>query len=107
MSKTYYMPRTDAEKVLWLKNFANKLPGYTNKYGLVAADATEAQKCADFFAWILDARNHAVRYVRSAACRRTDKNGSPNQQSCEKELLLNNTNNGAKEYYFHSCRSDK
>ncbi len=38
---------------------------------------------------------HAVRYLRFAACRRTDKNDSPNQQSCEKELLLKNTNNGA------------
>ena len=57
MTKNYFMPRTDAEKALWLKNFATKLPSYIAKYGLAAGDVSDAQKGADFFAWVLDARN--------------------------------------------------
>ncbi len=57
MSKNYYLPKGDGEKSLWLKNFANKLPLYISKYGLVAGDATDAQKSSDFFAWIIDSKN--------------------------------------------------
>lgn len=36
MSKTF-MPRTEAEKLAWLRNFANKLATYATKYAISAA----------------------------------------------------------------------
>ena len=32
--KKYYLPRTDAERITWLKNFAGKLNNYVEKFGI-------------------------------------------------------------------------
>lgn len=38
MKKTFFMPNAIGERVLWLNNFAAKLPNYFGKYGIDNAD---------------------------------------------------------------------
>ncbi|MBK8442272.1 MAG: hypothetical protein IPL35_02155 [Sphingobacteriales bacterium] len=64
MSKISFIPRIDSEKDLWLKNFAQKLNGYTAKYGITAAEVSDMQAAALQFSYWLDYRNKAEEYVR-------------------------------------------
>lgn len=47
--KKYFMPRTEADKLSWLKNFANKLGTYATKYNITAAEVTDMQNSAAFY----------------------------------------------------------
>ena len=47
--KKYFLPRTEADKLTWLKNFANKLGTYATKYGITAAEVTDMQNSAAFY----------------------------------------------------------
>lgn len=47
--KKYYLPRGEAEKLGWLKNFANKLGTYATKYNITAAEVTDMQNSALFY----------------------------------------------------------
>ena len=64
MSKISFIPKSDSEKDLWLKNFAQKLNGYTAKYGVTAAEVSDMQASSLQFAYWLDYRNKAEEYVR-------------------------------------------
>jgi len=57
MSKQPFMPRDDMGKQAWLKNFANKLPNYTAKYGIAAPDLTDIQNGSAAFDYWMDYRN--------------------------------------------------
>ena len=48
MKKTY-MPSQEIEKLIWLKNFANKLSTYATKYNITVAEITDMQNSAAFF----------------------------------------------------------
>lgn len=47
--KKPFMPRTEAEKLSWLKNFANKLGTYATKYNITAAEVTDMVNGAAFY----------------------------------------------------------
>ncbi|MEO6831705.1 MAG: hypothetical protein ABI378_05225 [Chitinophagaceae bacterium] len=53
MTKGFYLPKADAERVTWLKNFATRLPNYSTKYGLAPSDASNMQAAADFLAALI------------------------------------------------------
>lgn len=48
------MPRTEAEKLSWLKNFANKLGTYAAKYSITAAEVTDMQNSVIFYDYWLN-----------------------------------------------------
>ena len=52
MAKQPYLPKDDAGKLLWLTNFAAKLPHYQSALGLVAADVTAMVADKDFFTYV-------------------------------------------------------
>ena len=54
MSQTYYLPRTDKDKAIWLKNFSAKFNGYATGLGFVAADATAIAADSAAFSYIID-----------------------------------------------------
>lgn len=43
------MPRAEADKISWLKNFANKLSAYATKYNVTAAEVTDMQNAAIYY----------------------------------------------------------
>jgi len=55
MSKNYYLPRKDADKELWLKNFADKLSKYATKYSILPAEVTATQQDKQAFSYWLNA----------------------------------------------------
>ncbi len=62
MSKQSFMPRTDADKQLWLQNFANKLGSYATKYGIAAADVTNMTNSSAYFSYWLDYQNQFLEF---------------------------------------------
>jgi len=54
MAAITYVPRTDRDKSIWLKNFALKFVNYSTLFGFVLADSTSVNNDAGAFAWILD-----------------------------------------------------
>ncbi len=52
--KKSFMPRTEAEKLSWLKNFANKLSTYATKYGITAAEITDMKDAAAYYDYWYD-----------------------------------------------------
>lgn len=58
--KKYFMPRSEADKLSWLKNFANKLGTYATKYNVIAAEVTDMQNSAAYYDYWY---NYAVQYA--------------------------------------------
>ena len=54
MAKSYYLPITDKEKAVWLKNFSIKFNGYATSLGFTAADATAVANDSAAFSYMLD-----------------------------------------------------
>lgn len=52
--KKYFLPRGEADKLSWLKNFANKLGIYATKYGITAAEVADMQNSAAFYDYWLN-----------------------------------------------------
>lgn len=48
-----WLPRTQAERLLWLENFKNKLAIYVGTAGITVADVTAAEEWYDAYAWII------------------------------------------------------
>lgn len=57
MKKNFYLPRAEEERVLWLNNFAAKLPLYANKYSITPEELMDMQQSALFYAALNDAIN--------------------------------------------------
>ena len=49
MKKEAYMPFDDKGKVIFMSNYAGKLPGYATLFGISAADVTQTQNDASDF----------------------------------------------------------
>lgn len=64
MSKNYFIPRDDAGKDLWLKNFANKLPSFALKYGINATETADMTASSLHFSYWLNHRQQYEDYVR-------------------------------------------
>ncbi len=47
----YYLPRADADRVIWLNNFSSKIGNYLTKYGITAAEKTDIVNFALDFAF--------------------------------------------------------
>lgn len=58
--KKPFMPRQEAEKLAWLKNFANKLNTYATKYNVLAAEVTDMQNSALFYEYWF---NYALQFA--------------------------------------------
>lgn len=50
----HYLPRTDKEKAVWLKNFSLKFNGYATTLGFVAADATAIAADSAAVSYLID-----------------------------------------------------
>ena len=48
-----WLPRRDADRLIWLNNLALKLPDWVGTAGVVAGDVTFVNNCAAAYAWIL------------------------------------------------------
>jgi len=64
MAKQYFLPRPDLEKNEWLQNFAAKLPTYSAKYNIAAAEVTDTTDGAAYFAYWLNAKNLTEEYSK-------------------------------------------
>ena len=64
MKKTFYMPKDDAGRDLWLKNFANKLNLYATKYGITVAEVADMVASALHFSYWLNYKNQYEEYGR-------------------------------------------
>jgi len=54
MAKGFYLPRTDAEKMTWLNNFALKFVVHQPTIGLPPADATATTNDAAYWEWFVE-----------------------------------------------------
>lgn len=54
MALSYYLPRADKEKAIWLKNFSIKFNSYATSFGFVAADATAIAADSAALTYMLD-----------------------------------------------------
>lgn len=64
--KKRFIPLAIADRVLWLANFAAKLPAYVAKYGLTPADATDMANAAAYLGWLIDYLNVAEPSIQKA-----------------------------------------
>lgn len=64
MAKEYFMPRTDAERDAWLKNFAAKLPTYAAKYGITADEVTDMQNGSAYYSYWLNYQQQFTEFGR-------------------------------------------
>ena len=63
MSKQYFLPRAEMDKLNWLKNFSAKLSTYAAKYNIAAADITDMQTSTAFYSYWIDYRNQFNEYL--------------------------------------------
>lgn len=64
MAKQYYLPRKDADKALWLQNFANKLPAYAAKYLISSNEVYDMQNSAAVFSYWLNYQSQYEEFVK-------------------------------------------
>ncbi len=62
MAKQPYLPKPDADRVLWLNNFNAKLPAYMSKYGLTPNDELDVANISSDFAYRLQATHMVNAY---------------------------------------------
>ncbi len=72
MAKNYFIPRADADKQLWLQNFAAKLPTYAVKYEILAADVTDTQKGSAYFSYWLNYQNQFNEFAKKVTQFKTE-----------------------------------
>lgn len=78
MAKRTFLPRADADKVLWLKNFANKLPLYKVKYGITDAEVADMQNGALVYDYWYNYTNQFKEYVQKLTAYRNElRDGVP------------------------------
>ena len=53
MSKKFYLPGGDTERVRWLNNFSAKLPGYSDTLGITDEELDSVKKDAAVFAYVV------------------------------------------------------
>jgi hypothetical protein len=53
-SSINYIPNADADRVIWLNNFAAKIGTYATVVGITAAEVTSVQKDAAYFQYIMN-----------------------------------------------------
>ena len=67
MAKQSFLPRTDAGKLAWLKNFSSKLPAYAAKYGISPDEVNDTLLGALVLAFWLDYLNQQTQYMHKVA----------------------------------------
>jgi len=67
MRRNVYFPLRQADQIIWLANFANKLPGYATTLGLTTAQVNAAVADARWLIYIIESWLGAVR-AWSLAC---------------------------------------
>lgn len=80
--KQSYLPRTDAKRVIWLQNFAGKLPNFSAKYGITPSELADMAASAVFFSFWHDYTNKVQEYTRSVLAYRDEmRDGTANGAS--------------------------
>lgn len=54
MAKKPYLPRREAQRVIWLNNFAEKLSDYAAAFGISPAEVTRVEGMALFYSYIIN-----------------------------------------------------
>jgi hypothetical protein len=70
--KNYYLPSGDAPKVLWLQNFAAKIPTVAAKYGITATELTDMLNSAILLAYWQNYRNQHEEYFHKLTAYRNE-----------------------------------
>jgi hypothetical protein len=70
--KNYYLSSGDPEKVLWLQNFAGKVPTVATKYGITGAEVTDVANGATVFAFWHNYRNQYEEYTQKLTAYRNE-----------------------------------
>jgi len=55
--KVFYLPKSETEKLLWIKNFSSKVNNYAAKYAINAAEVTDMVQSAVYLNWVMDCNN--------------------------------------------------
>lgn len=66
--KSNYLPSTDAEKVVWVNNFASKIGGYATTLGITTAEVTSVTSDKNYFQFLvnmLDSYKQTVNNITS------------------------------------------
>jgi hypothetical protein len=79
MSSSSYIPAGDAERVIWLNNFASRLPQYASALGLTPAEVASVQRDAAMFAYIVQMQDAAHQYWTSLSGLKRQLRSSPQQ----------------------------
>lgn len=78
MSKSYYLPRTDEEKALWLSNFAAKINTVSAKYGITTDEVKDVTDCAAYFDALIKAKQQFITFQTAlTAYKNAMKDGLP------------------------------
>ncbi|MFI5219224.1 MAG: hypothetical protein ACHQNT_07015 [Bacteroidia bacterium] len=64
MKKKPYLPKREPERVIWLNNFAAKLPGYAAMFGIPAGDVTAAAAMALIYSYVIGLINQSKTYTQ-------------------------------------------
>jgi hypothetical protein len=70
--KHYYLPSGDLGRVLWLQNFAAKLPAVATKYGITAAELTDLLNSAILLAYWQNYRHQYDEYLQKVTAYRNE-----------------------------------
>ena len=62
--KNYYLPANDSDRLVWLQNFAAKLPSYATKYGITTAEQTDMTASLVCLQYWLNIRNQIEESMR-------------------------------------------
>jgi hypothetical protein len=77
MAKSYYLPKDDAGKGVWINNLAAKIPSYSAALGLSAADVASVAADATFFNYILNVQQQINAYSQQwTTYKNAARNGS-------------------------------
>ncbi|MCF8258757.1 MAG: hypothetical protein K9J06_14470, partial [Flavobacteriales bacterium] len=55
--KKYYLPGSEPERVIWLNNFADKLPGYAMMFNITAVEIADVDQARTMYAFIINQSN--------------------------------------------------
>ncbi len=76
MAKSYYLPKDDAGKGVWINNLAAKLPSYSAALGLAAGDVASVDANAKFFNYVLNSQQQIAAYSQQwTTYKNTARNG--------------------------------
>ncbi len=57
MAKSYYLPKSDEDRVLWLNNFSTKIVYYAIKYNITPEEVMDMQNSALYFEAVVKYKN--------------------------------------------------